>query len=490
MYRTFMSAMRIGCIAAMTMFLAAPAVAGSMEDQNETSARSSGSMSGQTTSQQRSQTPSERGAATSGQAMSENDRMTTAHPKYQRLDHLIGRTVRDSEGKKLGNIADLVLDETNSSISYAVLSYGGFLGFGDKLFAVPLSEFHMNPEKGTCTLDIRKAYLEDAPGFPKDQWPNMADENWARRIETFYREGRQGAHASQQNLSTSSRTSTSGQSGARVPIKYRRVTGLISLPAKDFQGETMGQLEGIVADTQSHQVVYGVVILDTTVLALERELAVVPWNAIEVVPEVGALRVHADEEMLDAVAFARGREFPYLGDPSYAQGIERQFEGTPYWETLGFVPGDGPMGESAKRSAPAEAVDVSAWRPGSEYNQRFDPELVTTLRGTIQSIGVFNVAKDSVEGLRLRIKTADGDTKTVHAGPRPFIESQGVTLHFGDEVTVTGAPTRIGWRPEILMASTIRTQGQTLRLRAADGTPQWNADTLRSGRPSSSPSNQ
>jgi hypothetical protein len=105
--------------------------------------------------------------------------------------------------------------------------------------------------------------------------------------------------------------------------------------------------------------------------------------------------------------------------------------------------------------------------------------LVTSLRGTIQSISTFTVARHSVEGLRLSVKTSDGQTWTIYAGPRPFIESQGITLHFGDEVTVMGAPARLdAWRGEVLMASKIECGGQTLLLRDANGAPQWKAADL------------
>lgn len=461
MSRTFISALlRTGCVVATVMFAAAIATA--TDEKGETAAKGA-------TEQMSS-------ASRPGPTAPENP--AAARPPYQRLDRLIGRRVVDVRGEKIGNIEDVVLDGSSDSVSYAVVSYGGFLGFGDKLFAVPWSEFPTHPEKEAYTLPVRKAYLKNAPGFPKEHWPNLADEGWAERIRTFYRQGRQAPASLSQGSSSTEPMKTKAE---RLPVKYRRATCLIGLPAKDMQGQDLGDLDDIVIDTRTSKVVYGVVILNTTVLALDRELAVVPWNAVEIVPELGALRLDADESMLEAVAFTRGEEFPYLGDPLYAQGVERQFEATPYWETLGYVPGEGPM---AARTSPTETpknTDVSVWRPSSEYNQRFDPALVTTVRGTIESIGVFKVERNAVEGLRLRIKTAEGKTWTVYAGPRPFIDNQDITLHFGDEVTVTGAPTRLSWRGTVVMASTIEAGDATCRLRDANGVPLWNADTLVGG---------
>lgn len=278
---------------------------------------------------------------------------------------------------------------------------------------------------------------------------------------------------------SSSRQTETMAAGGRLPVDSRRVTQLIGMPAKDLQGQTLGRLDDIVVDTTNDKVVYGVVILKTTPWAPDRDLALVPWGAIEVVPLLHAVRVDADASMLKAVAFTRAEGFPYLGDPLYARGMETRFEATPYWETLGYIPGEGPMAEEMKPSRSGRDLDVSAWRAGSEYNRRFDPDLVTTVRGTIQSIGVFRPGRNAVEGLSLSIKTREGPTWVIHTGPRPFMDRQGLSLHFGDEVTVMGAPARIAaWSGEVLMASTIQSGDATCRLRDANGTPQWDISNL------------
>ena len=462
MNRTFTSAVGVAGIAAIVMFLAiSPVVAGMAE-------RSSGSA-------MMSETRRPAGAS---------ETMTAAHPRYQRLERLIGRTVRGSAGEKLGKIEDVVLDSQDNSISYAVLSYGGFFGFRDKLFAVPWTEFQSHPEKTAYRLDVRKEYLKNAPGFDKDHWPNMADENWAEQIRTFYRQGRP---ADERMSESRSQETMSTPRSDHMPIKYRRLTGLVGLAARDFQGRRLGELSDVVIDTSNDTAVYGVVLLDTTPWALERKESIVPWSTVEVMPDLAALKLRVDEETLESMAFAR-HEFPDLGNPQYARSIESRYESTtPYWETLGFVPGEGPMGQQeVMLSESPRTRNVSAWQAGSEYNRRFDPELITTVRGKIQSIGVFSVAKGAVSGLRLRIRTDEGDVETIYAGPRPYIESQGVVLHFGDEITVTAAPTHFRWGRKVLMASVIRTDGQTLRLRAADGAPQWTIDTLLGGSASAS----
>jgi hypothetical protein len=71
-------------------------------------------------------------------------------------------------------------------VSYAVLSFGGFLGMGKKLFAVPWNALTLDTKNKRFVLNVEKDRLKDAPGFVADRWPNMADESWAKDIDLYY----------------------------------------------------------------------------------------------------------------------------------------------------------------------------------------------------------------------------------------------------------------------------------------------------------------
>lgn len=79
-----------------------------------------------------------------------------------------------------------MLDMESGEVSYAVLSFGGFLGIADKLFAVPWSALKLDTENKRFTLDVDKEKLESAPGFDKDNWPDMADPTWQDSIHSYY----------------------------------------------------------------------------------------------------------------------------------------------------------------------------------------------------------------------------------------------------------------------------------------------------------------
>lgn len=99
---------------------------------------------------------------------------------------LLGDRVKNSAGENLGKIEELVIDPVSGAIRYAVLSFGGFLGMGDKLFAIPWSALKVSPARDYVLLDIDKETLERAPGFDRGHWPNFADTTWQNHISEYY----------------------------------------------------------------------------------------------------------------------------------------------------------------------------------------------------------------------------------------------------------------------------------------------------------------
>ena len=107
-------------------------------------------------------------------------------PEVMDADTLIGDSVVNAAGEDLGEIKAIMLDVESGRIAYAVLSFGGFLGMGNKLFAIPWSALTLDAGEKRFVLDIEKDRLENAPGFDKDHWPAMCDSNWATKLHEYY----------------------------------------------------------------------------------------------------------------------------------------------------------------------------------------------------------------------------------------------------------------------------------------------------------------
>src|SRR6266550_290290 len=107
-------------------------------------------------------------------------------PKIMAADTLEGDDIVNTAGDKLGELEHIMIDVPSGRVAYAVLSFGGFLGMGDKLFAVPWDALTLDEDRKCFVLDADKAKLENAPGFYKDNWPDMTDTLWGEQVHTFY----------------------------------------------------------------------------------------------------------------------------------------------------------------------------------------------------------------------------------------------------------------------------------------------------------------
>ena len=101
-------------------------------------------------------------------------------------DTLTGNKVVNDKQEDLGKIEHLMIDLENGRVAYAVLSFGGFLGMGDKLFAIPWSALTVDKVEKRFILNVDKEVLKRASGFDKDNWPNMSDRTWGAGVYTYY----------------------------------------------------------------------------------------------------------------------------------------------------------------------------------------------------------------------------------------------------------------------------------------------------------------
>lgn len=103
------------------------------------------------------------------------------HTGLFRSSMVVGSGVKDLAGKDAGKIEDLLL-EHDGDVAYAIVSFGGLLGVGDKLFAVPWNAVILDSEGRTVHIDVKKETLERSPSFSRDKWPDANDREWAREV--------------------------------------------------------------------------------------------------------------------------------------------------------------------------------------------------------------------------------------------------------------------------------------------------------------------
>lgn len=108
-----------------------------------------------------------------------------------RASALEGMSIWNAEGENVGTVSDLVIDGQTGRVRYAAVTYGGFLGVGNKMFAVPFEAFKVLPNKHDrdeylLVLNVTQEQLEGAEGFDEEHWPNFADPEFTSQLDKRY----------------------------------------------------------------------------------------------------------------------------------------------------------------------------------------------------------------------------------------------------------------------------------------------------------------
>ena len=107
-------------------------------------------------------------------------------PRFLSASTLTGDAVKNHKGESVGDLKDIMIDTSTGKVAYGVLSFGGVLGMGEKLFAVPWEALTVDGENKQLLLHVEKDRLKDAPGFDKDHWPNFADQTFTDTLRAYY----------------------------------------------------------------------------------------------------------------------------------------------------------------------------------------------------------------------------------------------------------------------------------------------------------------
>jgi sporulation protein YlmC with PRC-barrel domain len=108
-------------------------------------------------------------------------------PRLMTASTLTGDKVINRSGDTLGELEEIMIDVPRGRVAYAVMSAGGVLGVGQKLFAIPWHALVLDTDRRCFILDAGTERFRDAPGFDKEHWPEQADEQWHRDLHAYYR---------------------------------------------------------------------------------------------------------------------------------------------------------------------------------------------------------------------------------------------------------------------------------------------------------------
>ena len=94
--------------------------------------------------------------------------------------------VYSTDNEYVGDIKEIMIDVPHGSVAYVVLATGGFLGMGEMLHAIPWSALVMDTDAKCFRVGLSANRIKYGPGFHKDNWPSMVDEQWAIDVHRYY----------------------------------------------------------------------------------------------------------------------------------------------------------------------------------------------------------------------------------------------------------------------------------------------------------------
>lgn len=233
-----------------------------------------------------------------------------------RASQITGMIVRNQEDKELGKINELVIDLQSGEIRYAALSFGGVLGLGDKLFAIPWDSLTLRStaEDKFFVLNLEPEQLKNAPGFDSDNWPNTADPKW--NIDTRKRFARADARPERQ-----------AETGTPDFVGVMRVGKITGMKVKNPDQEVLGSIDELVFNVNGGKVRYAALSFGG-ILGIGDKLFAIPWDALQFKQnddESFFLLGVSKDRLKTAPGFDKSN-WPDTGNPEWQEEIDAYYQ--------------------------------------------------------------------------------------------------------------------------------------------------------------------
>lgn len=253
---------------------------------------------------------------------------------------ILGAKVKNPQGEELGKVEELVIEPASGSIDYAVISFGGFLGMGDKLFAVPftLLKAPSVPEGSRLayfTFDVDKSRLEKAPGFDRKNWPDVAAPTFGQEIDRYYNTPRaRPARAEGDDITppASGRTDPGLAIDANQNFRLCKASELIGKDIRSPQDDDLGEIKELVLDPGRSRVNY-FVMKSGGFLGIGDKLLAVPWQAVKCDrrDNKDRLVLGASKERLEKAPAFDDKDWKRMTDPAWIEDLYAYYGARPYW---------------------------------------------------------------------------------------------------------------------------------------------------------------
>lgn len=266
-----------------------------------------------------------------------------------RVSELRGYEVQNFQGENLGSVEDVVIG-LGSNPDFAVLSFGGFLGLGDKLFAIPLSATGVNTAEDTLFFDVTEQNLENAPGFTDDAWPTLTDPTWDDDILEFWGTTHEATLPTE---ASGSAVTTDGPAAIRA-------AEIMGDNIRNQAGEEVGEVADVIVNLEPEAEVdrgadYAILSFGGFANIGDR-LFIVPLEHLDLSdPQAGDLTMNVDEATLENAPSFTDDAWPDFTDPAWDD------DAFTFWDSaVAAMPGAAPADatEAMTSTTPAAMVTI------------------------------------------------------------------------------------------------------------------------------------
>lgn len=235
-----------------------------------------------------------------------------ASPNLDLSSNLIGAKVENQQGNSLGTVTDLMMDPQSGRVPYAILSRGGMMGVGAKLYPIPWQAGNYSKDGRRLVINLSEDRLSSAPSFARESWPDLASPNWREKTDSFYET--QGAGG----METRARPSETANKS------FVRVSQLKDKNVYNADGQRIGTIADLVIDTANDDTHY-IVLGRGGVMGLGETLHPVPWDAVKYNPGKQSFTVDATKDKIDnSPGFTRDK-WPDMSDPAWKAQVDRYY---------------------------------------------------------------------------------------------------------------------------------------------------------------------
>jgi len=264
---------------------------------------------------------------------------------------VIGKTVLNNQGEKLGKVDDLAVDVESGRIVQVILSTGGFIGIGDTLTAVPPGALHCDAAHKVLHLDADKEKLASAPKFETSKWAECSDANHLAAVYRYYGEepafkfiqtgdavpdGQPTTVSARKANGTWDKDRLASGSQCMIPAsrlsQIQKASKLMGTSVKNLQDEKLGNVENILVDLPSGRIV-AVIVSSGGFLGMGDELSAVPPTALRFTTDRDTLQLDTTKEMLSTAPHFKANQWPDFAQPNYVSGVYSAYKVEPYFVT-------------------------------------------------------------------------------------------------------------------------------------------------------------